>query len=228
MSRIVRLYPRVWRERYLAELEELLSDRPPTLRDRLDLVRGAFDAWIHPQLVARLRPAEAGTAGVAGVLAAGGAIIGGGLWIAAGLATSTAAYLPGYGYKDAGLGVALIVGGMVVTALAAIATARSLDVGSRNAGVVASAMLVAAALTAFPWPVLIIGFFGYILATAAFGAILARSPGRIVGGVLAIAALILPTFNTEDERALIAIPFGLAWVAVGTLALRRSPVATAA
>jgi hypothetical protein len=50
MSRLVDLYPRAWRARYGGELLALLEERPPTLADRLDVVRGAFDARLHPQL----------------------------------------------------------------------------------------------------------------------------------------------------------------------------------
>ena len=39
MSRIVRLYPAAWRERYEPEFVELLAARPPGLIDRLDIIR---------------------------------------------------------------------------------------------------------------------------------------------------------------------------------------------
>jgi hypothetical protein len=48
---LVRVYPGSWRARYGAEFAELLSARPPTLRDRLDIIRGAIDARIQPQLL---------------------------------------------------------------------------------------------------------------------------------------------------------------------------------
>lgn len=51
MSRIVRLYPAAWRERYESEFIELLQARPPTVLERLDIVRGAFDAHLHPQVL---------------------------------------------------------------------------------------------------------------------------------------------------------------------------------
>jgi hypothetical protein len=51
VSGLLRLYPRRWRDRYGEEFEALLADRPPTPRHRLDIVRGAFDAHLHPQLV---------------------------------------------------------------------------------------------------------------------------------------------------------------------------------
>ena len=56
MSRLLALYPRPWRNRYGEELAELLSDRPATWRDRIDVVKGALDAWLDPQLVAPARP----------------------------------------------------------------------------------------------------------------------------------------------------------------------------
>ena len=56
MSRLVALYPRTWRDRYGAELEDLLAARPPTLRDRVDVLRGSLDARLHPQLASARRP----------------------------------------------------------------------------------------------------------------------------------------------------------------------------
>lgn len=50
MTRLVSLYPRTWRDRYEDEFLALLSERPPDPLDRLDIVRGAFDARLHPQV----------------------------------------------------------------------------------------------------------------------------------------------------------------------------------
>jgi MFS family permease len=50
MSRLLALYPRAWRARYGDEFAELLEARPPTLRDRLDILIGAVDARINPQV----------------------------------------------------------------------------------------------------------------------------------------------------------------------------------
>ena len=227
MSRLIDLYPPAWRDRYLAELEDLLEDRPPTIRDRLDILRGAIDAWIHPQLIAGEPRQKNGALG-SRVLAGAAAVVGGGLWIAGGLTINATQMNPSFGYKEPTEGVLLLVAGMLVTALAATAVAGSVVVGSRSVGTAAVVMLLGAMLTAMPWPLLIVGFYGYILATLAFGAILAKSAGGAVGGVLAVAALILSAFNVQDERALIAIPFGLAWIAVGSIALRRAPAASPA
>jgi hypothetical protein len=50
MSALIRLYPPGWRKRYEAEFVALLEARPPTLYDRFDIVRGAVDARLHPQV----------------------------------------------------------------------------------------------------------------------------------------------------------------------------------
>ncbi len=50
MSSLLRLYPQAWRERYGDELLALLQDRPASLTDYLDLIRGALDARLHPQV----------------------------------------------------------------------------------------------------------------------------------------------------------------------------------
>src|SRR5206468_6329705 len=47
---LLRLYPETWRARYGAELTDLLLARPPSPRDRLDILRGAVDARLNPQL----------------------------------------------------------------------------------------------------------------------------------------------------------------------------------
>jgi len=44
---VMRAYPQDWRERYGAEMAALLSDREPSWRDLLDLVRGGVDARLH-------------------------------------------------------------------------------------------------------------------------------------------------------------------------------------
>jgi hypothetical protein len=221
MSRLLRLYPRAWRERYGDEFVELIREKPPTSLDTFDVIRGALDAWLHPQIVGQT-PSRAPAGARLARLARAGAIAGGALWIAGGLAMNSLPIDPDLGYKNADIAMLVIVAAMVVTALAALATA-SVPAASRYAGIAALAILLGAVLTAMPWPVLIIGFFGYILATAAFGVILALWAGRAVGGLLAIAALLLSNMNTEDERALLTIPIGLAWIAVGAFAIRRAP-----
>jgi hypothetical protein len=48
MTRLIGLYPQTWRDRYEDEFLALLAERPPDPLDRLDIVRGAIDARLHP------------------------------------------------------------------------------------------------------------------------------------------------------------------------------------
>jgi hypothetical protein len=50
VSRLIRLYPRAWRVRYEAEILEVLAEQPLTLGGRIDLIRAAVDAHLHPQV----------------------------------------------------------------------------------------------------------------------------------------------------------------------------------
>lgn len=47
MKHLLRLYPRAWRDRYGEEFEALLEQRSRSLRDSVDIVRGALDARLH-------------------------------------------------------------------------------------------------------------------------------------------------------------------------------------
>jgi hypothetical protein len=127
MSGLVRLYPAAWRERYEEEFLALLEARPPTVGDRFDIVRGAIDARIHPQ-VRRPEAPEAAPDGrshadwvVARRLGIG-AIVGAVVWVAAWWVASIGPVIyDGYGsYRDGAaawplllLAVALLVGGLV-------------------------------------------------------------------------------------------------------------------
>jgi hypothetical protein len=74
MSRLLALYPAAWRARYGDEFLALLVDRPPSLRERLDIVRGALDAHTNPQIPGPVRVTD--RAGL-------GAIVGFGLFYVA-------------------------------------------------------------------------------------------------------------------------------------------------
>lgn len=84
MTRLVSLYPRDWRDRYEEEFLTLFAERPPTAGDRLDVVRGALDAHLHPQVPGSERvPDRTGIAAligfvslvVSGVLMANGPVM---------------------------------------------------------------------------------------------------------------------------------------------------------
>jgi hypothetical protein len=75
MEPLLRLYPARWQRRYAPEMDALLADEPPGMRDRLDLVRGALDAHLHPWWVPAWPLAAAAVGGVgwtfAGAIALG-------------------------------------------------------------------------------------------------------------------------------------------------------------
>lgn len=74
MSALLRLYPRSWRERYEREFLGLLEARPPSLGDRVDIVRGAVDA--------RLNLGAPHETDRSSRVTAAAAIAGGSLWVA--------------------------------------------------------------------------------------------------------------------------------------------------
>jgi hypothetical protein len=51
MSRLLRLYPAAWRERYEAEFIGTLQERPIGMAGSVDILRGAMDAHLHPELI---------------------------------------------------------------------------------------------------------------------------------------------------------------------------------
>jgi hypothetical protein len=60
----------------------------------------------------------------------------------------------------------------------------------------------------------------------AFGALLGGVARSRAGILLVPGALVVTSFNTETTMALTAVPFGLAWIAVGAAVLWR-PTSTA-
>jgi hypothetical protein len=206
MSRMLNLYPRAWQERYRAEMEDLLIAHPPTSADRLDLLRGALDAWLNPQIRHVDAPAE-GQPGESGV-GAGAAILGGVMFAAGGLGLATSRVGPD-GYKESGSAVAIVVLGMLLTAIAALLAATD-----RRSLLTSTAMAGGALGTFLPWPLLAVGSYVYILAAIGLG-ILLLARGRLVGLAILAVGVLLPAFNTESEWALAAVPVGVLWMTFG-------------
>jgi hypothetical protein len=57
---LLKLYPPRWRRRYEGELTELIAAHPFSLGAALDLLAGAIDAWLHPQLATAETPDSKG------------------------------------------------------------------------------------------------------------------------------------------------------------------------
>jgi len=222
MSRLIRLYPTAWRERYEPEFVALLEERPPRARDVVDIIRGALDARIHPELLQNA--AEAAMRG-RGLRRAGGlAAVGGVLWGLGGLGFHGAPYIDNLGVKDSGSVVLLASAAAALTGVAAAMLVNRLADRSVLLWGSAAAILLGAIGLMLPWPNVVIGFFGVILGTVLFGLVGAASLGP-VSLLVGVGALVALGFNTEDDRALLLIPLGMAWVVVGAAMVKGVPTA---
>ena len=228
MSRLVRLYPPAWRERYLAEFADLLAERPPSLRDRIDIVRGAADAWLRPQVAGRAPRPDSGGRSVAALVAALAGVAGGLLFVASALSMTATPVRADLGYKVVDLGISLLLFGMVLTGIAGIALAPRAGSRTTAATVSAIAMVVGGLMVALPWPILFLGFVGYAVSAVAFGLVIGRIGSLPLGGAVSIAAAVLTAANTEDARALVMIPLGLAWCTLHAVAALRPATRPAA
>ncbi len=235
MSTLVRLYPRAWRDRYEAEFMGMLESRPPRTRDRLDIVRGALDARLHPEVPGtpdRPRPAMQPAR-----LAAAAAVIAGVAWLAwVGLVLRD---FRGWGTgqpESATLMAALaalmslaLAAAHVFLLLAGQATIRPFG------GVAASIAAVSFTLTAFGGgTILVFALLGSIaLAMAMAGRSLPALVAAIWVATSAVVLVVMLGFvggggQDVDSLWLIA-PFGPSWILVGmTLGWRGVPSPTPA
>lgn len=206
MSVLLRLYPGVWRARYGDEMEALLDEGRPTLRERLDLVRGALDAWLHPPTPSRV-PAIA-------------ALIGGGLWTVAATALVAQPVPPDWPwYLIEIIPLALVAAASLFVA----ATGCLLRAGEGNGGTarIASGLILVGHVA---WISMLAGTLlgavgGALLGAAqtvamlgavAVGLILVRRGDQPIGFLILAAPVALLVPSTVGWFA-----FGAAWTAIG-------------
>lgn len=157
MSSLVKLYPATWRRRYEQEFSQLLAERPPSVRDRIDIVRGALDARVSPQIPgSRVRERV-------GYLA----LLGMGVWIAALIVMMNGPVMrDSYGtYRDGAAALPLFVLAFVLLAATLVAIVRRLpERPGRAAGLVA--VVAGPIWSAMPWllPVGLVFLLGLIAA----------------------------------------------------------------
>ena len=203
--RILRLYPRWWRDRYGDEMTALLEARRLRRRDRVDLVRGAFDA--------HLRGAEPGTTPGFAIVAA---LVAGAAWTIVGVASTGGPVPPDWpGYLEATLPIAAV--GAVAILVASLGVAR-LAWPSNEARVE-----LAVALTVVGDLAWIVALAGRVLrrairrdhlrspshwprsATIALGLVLLRAGARPLGEAVIVAGAVL------------LIPAPAAWLVAGAM-----------
>jgi hypothetical protein len=220
MSRLVALYPRAWRDRYEVEFLALMADRSQTPRDRFDVLRGAVDARLHPQL--RPSPSVEPDRGRTLPVGAALAVLAGVLWMATGLSFAGSPIDPYLGYKQTDWGGLLAVGGALFAGLTGIVVTPDLPGRHRMASIAAMTAVCGALGMLLPWPIWALGFFAAIIGGIGFGiATVSRLAGS--GILLAVACVVALGFNTEDSRALLLVPLGLAWIGVGIVLAVRPP-----
>ena len=197
--RWLRLYPRAWRERYGDELIAVLGSRPLTMRSRLDLARGGFDAYTHP-LTAPSPPVAA-------------ALIAGVAWVAAGLFSALQPLMPDW--------PGFMLETLPIGALGAAAALRAVTQLGRRSG------LDAPRGTARALVVAVVGHLFWIAALV--GASLGGPYGAITGATGAMAAVGTVLVGLMRSRAgdhpiaeglviaggLMLVPSPIAWVAAG-------------
>jgi hypothetical protein len=230
VSKLLRLYPRPWRDRYQEEFIDLMSERPPSLADRLDIIRGAIDARLHPQLRGPDRvPDRSGFATLAGF----------GLLVAAVIimANGPVRY-DDYGtYREGEGGLAFV---MLAAALLSVGLSRvvvRLPAGASVARISGwIAMIAGPAWSFMPWmmPLGVLFLVSVMVVAAGAGrahiwpawlvAIIILLPA-IPAGLMAVLA-ILPwyTLRVAGVDALILLaPIGGLWLAVSFGLLRGFP-----
>jgi hypothetical protein len=139
VSRLIRLYPVVWRERYEEEFIGLLAERRPTFVERFDIVRGAIDARMHPQARRTIddpppspeREADLRVARRLGI----GAVIGAALWPAAwSIALMGPIVYDGQGsYRDGSAALPVLLASTVLLAMGMVGQSIRLPAGARFA-----------------------------------------------------------------------------------------------
>jgi hypothetical protein len=208
-ARWLRLYPRAWRRRYETEMLAVLGARPVTNRVRVDLVRGALDAYLNPIFPPSLALAAPLAAGVAWIAAGGAA-----------LAEPTPPDWPGYLLWTLPLGL-----------IGAAASLWIVLVAGRRSGLRAPTGASAALLTALIGHLLWIAALVLALVGGPYGAITGAAQSIAVIGTIAVGfARWRAADHPMAEALLIAggamlVPTPAAWIVAGTALLSTGLVA---
>lgn len=222
--RLVRLYPPAWRARYGEEFAELLASRPPSVRDRLDIVAGALDARLRPQVASD----TAGADGLPRDRSVGALIVLAGAFLTV-WAVLGVSFMGASSFDDSTgrtlLNVSWTAGflGSILMAIALLLVAYRYDwsIGSAGAvgGVLTGAGLVFSAFGGGVAPLLLLGVGTMLLAARLRGRLVSTLPALaiavttllVIGAFLAVAA----SEWTNVTPFWVILLYGPAWMLVG-------------
>jgi hypothetical protein len=228
MSRLIALYPATWRARYEDEFLALLAERPPrTIGERLDIVRGAIDARLHPQLggVERVRD-RLGFAVLLGFVA---------FWTGIGLAANGPVQYDEFGsYRDGAAGLPFLVLAMALLSLGLYRVVVHLPLTSSWTALAGTIAIVTGPCWGFmPWFMpaglaFVVGTFGLIAGARQarvlpFWSAALATVSLVVPAALFAAMLVLPWYALRTsgfEAVVIIAPLSLLWPAIGGALLR--------
>jgi hypothetical protein len=211
---ILRLYPRSWRRRYEAEMMALLEEADLGIRARLDLARGAIDAWFHVTIR----------------LAGPAALLCGGLWTIAGLfviGQATPPDWPGYHIDVLPLTVAATTLGLIgilgcwSRQRDAVGRMGELAVLLATVGQAGwAAALIATIFGPTPGLAIVVGQAAGLIGCLLVGLAIVRTDDLVVGAVIAVASATM-LFGWPIAW----LGYGLAWTLAGSVLLwARDPI----
>lgn len=211
---LVSLYPASWRERYGEEFAELLGARPPSLRDRVDIVRGAADARLHPQVRGSGHAPDRvtdrfGIAPLGGLLSFAVALL---------IAANGPVQYDDYGsYRDGGAGLPFIIVAFVLLSVGLYRLIEGLPAGarwSRAAGWTAIAAGLLWSLAPWIMPIAMVFMLGTV----------GLAIGSRRAGVWPTAALVLLIVPLAVPTALFAASLFQPWYWLRTSGIDLLPV----
>lgn len=243
MKYILRLYPSAWRERYAAELESILEERPPGPFEMVDLLLGAFDAHLHLRGLGN--SSEQGKGTTMSLRTAGyAAIIGGSFWGLTWLIIAADQFFGG-GEGNVPIAFATILAACVAL-LVSLAGLSAFQARQHPRAIWLSFLVPAAGvvmvavgflgMNAFGglWAVGMIGLFMFTIGSAIFGAVtyrtgmVARQASAVlaVGGAFAVVGFgVMFTVDWSSAFQLVMFigmaVFSLGWILMGADAVRR-------
>ena len=229
MSGLLRLYPKAWRDRYEDEMLALLEARPLTVIDLFDLIRGALDARLHPQVRGSAAAPDKELPvnhRLLGVMAA----IGGLAWLI-GFASLLVMPLDEFGFPDStiALVVAVPATALIGIALGELGTRRGSATSRQSGHLISVASVVMAGLMLLPWPIFTFGLM--LFPVIAVGAAVRGARNSVFPGwfsavviVTALASMIGYLGGVGQDVAVILMGgIGVVGLALAFFALRSRP-----